>query len=144
MPSAPLYYVLTWPVVIPTFFFKTLMAVPLQTPNDKQCLPLGLCKGTVKESTTARPPLRGNVSLFGTFVIHVMAWEYFSRYCRFVKGIHRWSVGSFNNGPLLRLWFCFSNKLLNKQSSCYGFAMSWRHCHGTSVFWPACIFVCIS
>ena len=46
LPSAPLHYGLTWPVGIPTVF-QTPVTVPLHC----NCLPLGLCKGTVKEST---------------------------------------------------------------------------------------------
>ena len=46
LPSAPLHYGLTWPVGIPTVF-QTPVTVPLHC----NCLLLGLCKGTVKEST---------------------------------------------------------------------------------------------
>ena len=46
LPSAPLHYGLKWPVGIPTVF-QTPVTVPLHC----NCLPLGLCKGTVKEST---------------------------------------------------------------------------------------------
>ena len=46
LPSAPLHYGLTWPEGIPTVF-QTPVTVPLHC----TCLQLGLCKGTVKEST---------------------------------------------------------------------------------------------
>ena len=66
LPSAPLHYGLMWPVGISTDF-QTPLTVPLHSPNGRQmpavravqgdcervsgkCLPLGLCKGTVKES----------------------------------------------------------------------------------------------
>ena len=46
LPSAPLHYRLKWPMGIPTVF-----QTPLTVPLHCNCLPLGLCKGTVKEST---------------------------------------------------------------------------------------------
>ena len=46
LPSAPVHYGLKWPVGIPTVF-QTPVTVPLHC----NCLLLGLCKGTVKEST---------------------------------------------------------------------------------------------
>ena len=48
LPSAPLHCGLMWPVGIPTVF-QTPVTVLLHCPNGN--LPLGLCKGTVKEST---------------------------------------------------------------------------------------------
>ena len=53
LPSAPLHYGLTWSVGIPTVF-QTPVTVPLHSPTAGNCLPLGLCKGTVKESREVR------------------------------------------------------------------------------------------
>ena len=50
LPSAPLHYGLMWPVGIPTIF-QIPVTVSLHCPNVMQCLTLGLCKGTVKESS---------------------------------------------------------------------------------------------
>ena len=50
LPSAPLHYGLTWPVGIPTVF-QTPVTVTLHGLTACKCLPLGLCKGTVKEWT---------------------------------------------------------------------------------------------
>ena len=64
LPSAPLHYGLKWPVGIPTVF-QTPVTVPLHC----NCLPLGLCKGTVKESTVVSHgrllPGRGPTGLTG-------------------------------------------------------------------------------
>ena len=49
LPSAPLHYGLPWPMGIPPFF-QTSVTVPLHSTNGRQYLPLGLCKGIVKES----------------------------------------------------------------------------------------------
>ena len=52
-PSAPLHYGVTWPVGIPTVF-ETPVTVPLvicTALTTGKCLPLGLCKGTLKKST---------------------------------------------------------------------------------------------
>ena len=49
LPSAPLHYGLKWPVGFPTAI-QTSVTVLLHCPNGN-CLLLGLCKGTVKEST---------------------------------------------------------------------------------------------
>ena len=51
----PLHYGLTWPLGIPTVF-QTPVTVPMHSPNG--CLSLGLCKGTVKGSISARSPRR--------------------------------------------------------------------------------------
>ena len=50
-PSSPLHYGFTWPVGIPTDF-QTPGTVPLHNPTAGKCLPLGLCKGNVKESNS--------------------------------------------------------------------------------------------
>ena len=55
LPSKPLYYGLTWPVWIPTVF-QTPVTVLLHSPNSRQCLLLGLCKGTVKQSSCQLSP----------------------------------------------------------------------------------------
>ena len=60
LPSAPLHYGLKWRVGIPTVF-QTAVTVPLHC----NCLPLGLCKGTVKESivvTHARAEAGGKLA----------------------------------------------------------------------------------
>ena len=50
LPSAPFHYGLMWAVGIPTIL-RTPVTVLLHSPNCRQAwLPLGLCKGTVKES----------------------------------------------------------------------------------------------
>ena len=78
LPSAPLQFGLKWPVGIP-IVFKTPVAVPLHSPS----LPLGLCKGQVKESMD---------HLITEDCIHddVIKWKHFPRYLPFVRGIHRW------------------------------------------------------
>ena len=49
LPSAPLHYDITWPVGIPTVFRPQWQSLCTALTAGK-CLPLGLCKGTVKES----------------------------------------------------------------------------------------------
>ena len=49
LPSGPLNFGLRWPVGIPTVF-QTPVTVPFHSPNGSQCLPLGPCNETVKES----------------------------------------------------------------------------------------------
>ena len=50
LPSAPLHYGLTWPVGFPPFFKPQWQSLCTALTTGK-CLSLGLCKGTVKEST---------------------------------------------------------------------------------------------
>ena len=47
--NAPFHYELTWPVGIPAVF-QTPVTVPMHSLCGRQYLPLGLCKGIVKEN----------------------------------------------------------------------------------------------
>ena len=50
LPSAPLHYGITWPVGIPTVFQTPLTVLCTAITLGGHCLPLGMCRGTVKES----------------------------------------------------------------------------------------------
>ena len=79
LPSAPLHYGLTWPVGIefPPFFRPQWQSL-CTTLTAGICLPLGLCKGTVKESMALC--LESAVEVFRTHIqlctVYAVCFQY--------------------------------------------------------------------
>ena len=100
-----MYCELTWPVGISTVF-RGPPTVPLHSPNDKQCLPLGLCKRLWKSLEKIAFPAANQISgwwcLTLSGLLHwyqkhddVIKWKHFSGYwpfVRHVRGIQRSTV----------------------------------------------------
>ena len=109
LPNAPLHYGLSWPVGILTVF-QTPVTVPLHSPNGRQatCLPLGLCKGTVKESTAAHNRL-----------------ESWARWCWKASGSVRISMEIFSLPIICSMFFLGNLELYFLFAFCHFLPLGW-------------------
>ena len=94
----------------------TTMLTRMWLEYKRQCLPIGLIQVWIILSKTSV------LGAAGSSYDDVMTWRRFSHYWPFVRGIHRWPMGSPHKGPVIKC-FCVSlislNKLLS-EVSCTG------------------------